>query len=312
LRSFVTVAAAAAICVLAPAATAGCSGSAAGTRAHTTAEHSPGTAHPAAGRRARPHYYLSLGDSLAAGVQPDPAGASLPTDDGYADRLYAVLRPGTPKLRLVKLGCSGETSFTMIHGGTCHYPAGSQLAEAIRYLRVHRRHVSLVTIDIGANDPNSCFLGAPLGKVASCMNSRVRLTVADLRTILSRLRAAGGHRMKIIGMNYYVPELSEWFHGHSGQELAVLLERLVHGYNNLLSHVYHRYGVRVANVFAAFHSSDFTDRATLPTRGPVPRNVATVCELTWICTPAPQGPNEHANGIGYAIIALAFLAADHR
>jgi lysophospholipase L1-like esterase len=304
LRRFATAAAAAAICVLATVATAGCSGPSAGSPARTTADRSAG--------RPAPRYYLSLGDSLARGIQPDSAGTSLPTDDGYPDRLYAVLRSTTPNLRLVKLGCSGETSFTLIHGGICHYPAGTQLAQATAFLRAHHRQVSLVTIDIGANDPNSCFLGAPLGKVASCMNSRVRLTVTDLRTILSKLRAAGGRRIKIIGMNYYVPELSEWFHGRGGQELAVLLERLVHGYDNLLSHVYHRYGARVANVFAAFHSSDFTDRVTLPARGTVPRNVATVCELTWICSPAPQGPNEHANGIGYAIIALAFLAADHR
>lgn len=75
--------------------------------------------------------------------------------------------------RLVKLGCSGETSYTMIRGGICRYPAGSQLAQAKHFLRTHRRHVSLVTIDIGANDPNSCFLGNPLSKVASCMSSRV-------------------------------------------------------------------------------------------------------------------------------------------
>jgi lysophospholipase L1-like esterase len=312
LRRLVTAVVAAAMCMVATAATAGCSGSPAGTRARTTADRSPRVARSGPVRPARPHYYLSLGDSLAVGVQPDSAGASLPTDDGYADHLFALLRPRTPKLRLVKLGCSGETSFTLIHGGICHYPAGSQLTEAVRFLHAHRRQVSLVTIDIGANDPNSCFLGAPLSKLASCMNSRVRLTVADLRTIMSKLRAAGGRRIRVIGMNYYVPELSGWFHGKGGQELSVLLERLVGGYNSLLSHVYHRYRARVANVFAAFHSSDFTDRVTLPQIGTIPRNVATVCQLTWACSTAPQGPNEHANAIGYAIIALAFLAADHR
>jgi hypothetical protein len=51
-----------------------------------------------------PSYYLSLGDSLARGVQPDRAGASVATSQGYPDQLYAMLRPGDRALRLVKLG----------------------------------------------------------------------------------------------------------------------------------------------------------------------------------------------------------------
>ena len=74
---------------------------------------------------ARTSYYLALGDSLSVGVQPDAAGKSLPTGRGYASQLYAVLHAGDPGLRLVKLGCSGETTRTMIDGGTCSYPARS-------------------------------------------------------------------------------------------------------------------------------------------------------------------------------------------
>ena len=48
----------------------------------------------------------------------------------------------------------------------------------------------------------------------------------------------------------------------------------------------------------------------LPQFGAVPRNVATICQLTWACSRGPRRPNEHANGTGYAIIALAFLLAD--
>src|SRR5258708_22804810 len=83
-------------------------------------------------RQARPEasYYLALGDSLSRGVQPDPAGASLATRQGYADQLYAALRRGHPGLRLVKLGCPGETTDTMIDGGLCSYPGRSQLAPA--------------------------------------------------------------------------------------------------------------------------------------------------------------------------------------
>jgi len=48
-------------------------------------------------------YYLSLGDSLAASLQPNGDFT-----DGYAEQLYASLAAGQPKLRLVKLGCAAS------------------------------------------------------------------------------------------------------------------------------------------------------------------------------------------------------------
>ncbi len=100
-----------------------------------------------------PLYYLSLGDSLAAGVQPigDPANLYR-TDEGYADQLYAMAREWYPNLKLVKLGCPGETTATMIDGGICAYPHGSQLDEAVSFLHAHGRFVAFVSIDIGSND----------------------------------------------------------------------------------------------------------------------------------------------------------------
>ena len=52
-------------------------------------------------------YYVSLGDSLSAGVQPDASGQSLPTNDGFTDQLYALLRPHHPGLMVHKLGLPG-------------------------------------------------------------------------------------------------------------------------------------------------------------------------------------------------------------
>jgi lysophospholipase L1-like esterase len=254
-------------------------------------------------------YYLALGDSLSQGIQPGPAGADEKTRRGYPDQLLAVLRQKTPGLRLVKLGCSGETTTTMMHGGICSYPQGSQLAAAVSFLRAHPGQVSLITIDIGANDPNSCLLGGQLTSIGSCLNAHVSATVANLAKILARLRAAGGSKVTIIGMSYYVPELAGWLYGQQGKEVAVLSERLASGFNRMLANVYQRFSARVANVFSAFHSADFTDRVSLPRLGTVPRNVATVCEWTWACA---REPDEHPNDIGYGIIALAFLLADQR
>ena len=60
--------------------------------------------------RTPPSYYLALGDSLAVGIQPNAAGALLPTNRGYVDHLYALSKLHQPSLRLRKLGCSGETT----------------------------------------------------------------------------------------------------------------------------------------------------------------------------------------------------------
>ena len=89
---------------------------------------------PAAATETAPSYYLSLGDSLAAGTQPGRAF----TNEGYADQLAAALRTKMPTLQLVKLGCPGEATTSMItpdlpfEGRTghnaCRYPRGSQLA----------------------------------------------------------------------------------------------------------------------------------------------------------------------------------------
>jgi lysophospholipase L1-like esterase len=254
-------------------------------------------------------YYVSLGDSLSQGVQPSWDGQSLPTEAGYPNQIYAVLHRHNPRLYLLKLGCSGETTITMINGGICYYPAGSQLAAAEQFLRGHRGHVSLITIDIGANDPNACITGGlPLSKLGDCLNSSIERTLTDLGVILTGLRSAGGRSVPIVAMSYYVPELAGWFRGKSGEEIAVLCERLIVGYNRLAAGVYNHYGVQVANVFGAFRSSDFAGRVNLPGHGTVPRNVATVCQWTWICAQPPLGPNEHANDIGYRVIADAFLS----
>ena len=265
----------------------------------------------AASSRAEPpaSYYLALGDSLSQGVQPDATGASVRTSQGYADQLYGLLHPRQPGLRLVKLGCPRETTVTMIHGGICSYPGGSQLAAAVSFLHAHRARISLITLDIGANDPDSCIADPSLIKLAACAGASISRAATDLATILSRLRQAAPHA-RIIAMNYYLPALAEWRHGFSGQLVARAGELAVTGYNALLTRVYHAQGVRVADVSGAFHTSDFTPVVTVPGLGRLPRNVAAVCQWTWACAPAPRGPNQHPNQAGYRVITHAFLLAD--
>jgi lysophospholipase L1-like esterase len=270
----------------------------------------PGRAHP---HPSRPpvSYYLSLGDSLAQGVQPNASGASVRTQQGYADQLSAALRSSQPGLRLVKLGCPGETTATMINGGICTYPGGSQLAAALRFLHAHRARVSLITIDIGANDPYSCITQPSAARLLTCVGKFVPQATANIGKILTRLRQ-GDPKARIIAMNYYMPALAQWRQGLAGRAFARLSEVAATGYNTVLSHVYTQHGAGVADVFGAFHTSDFSPQVTVPGLGRLPRNVAAICQWTWECAAPPRGPNEHANQAGYQVIARAFLLAGAR
>jgi lysophospholipase L1-like esterase len=253
-------------------------------------------------------YYLALGDSLSQGVQPNSSGASVRTRHGYADQLYAVLRRRDPGLRLIDLGCPGETTASMIHGGICSYPGGSQLAAAVAFLHAHRGHVSLITVDIGANDPNSCMTRSNPLEIVPCFGKSEAGTTANLTKIMTSLRPAAG-RARIIGMNYYLPELAEWRKGFLGEAVARVAELAAVGYNDLLTRVYQDFGARIANVFGAFHTTDFANDVTVRGFGRLPRNVAAICQWTWQCAAPPRGPNQHANQAGYAVIARAFLLA---
>jgi lysophospholipase L1-like esterase len=259
-------------------------------------------------------YYVALGDSLSQGYQPDPVGKSIVTSDGYADQLYAALRRGDQRLRLVKLGCGGETTSTMIKGKLCRYPAGSQLAAAASFLQTHPGQVSLITVDIGANDLSGyvadCQGSSSFAEFTVCLRAAAATGLANLRKILATLRAAAGRPVRIIGMTYYDPMLAQWLGGRTGQAQARDSEEVVQAYGQMLAGVYKKYGARVADVFGAFHSTDFSGSVTLPGVGAVPPNVAAICQWTWECARPPRGPNVHANTAGYQLIAQAMLRAE--
>lgn len=244
-------------------------------------------------------YYVSVGDSLAAGVQPigDPADLYR-TDEGYAEQLLAIARVESPKLSLVKLGCPGETTTTMIAGGICAYPHGSQLDEAVSFLKAHRSFVAFVTIDIGAND-FPC-------QAAECIPAGAAAIQANLPTILTALRAAVGPSVPIVGMTIYNPFLAAWLLGPEGQAFAQLSATYLMGpVNALLRGIYVAAGAGVADIETAFSSNDFATQVDLGF-GLIPLNVARICTWTWVCAPAPWGPDNHANVAGYGVIAGAY------
>jgi lysophospholipase L1-like esterase len=249
------------------------------------------------------HYYVSVGDSLAAGVQPigDPEDLYR-TDSGYAEQLLAIARTHSHKLKLIKLGCPGETTTTMISGGICAYRHGSQLDQAVHFLHAHRSKVAFITIDIGAND-FPC-------QEPRCIPAGVAAIQANLPTILAALRKAAGPDVPIVGMTLYNPFLAAWLLGPDGQAFARLsATQLMGPVNGLLRSLFEAAGDGVADIETAFSSNDFDTLVDLPGAGTVPINVARICMWTWVCAPAPLGPDNHANAAGYGVIAQAFAIA---
>ena len=195
----------------------------------------------------------------------------------------------------------------MINGGICTYATGSQLNEAVAFLRSHPGRTGLITIDIGANNVDGCATGTAINQ--ACLAKGIAAARHDLPLILGALRHAAGKHTVIVGMNLYDPFLAEYLTGPAGQSLARESVTLGVTFNKLLGASYRAFGIRTANVQGAFRTTDFSDTATLPGVGTVPVNVARICDWTWMCAPSPVGPNIHANATGYRVIARAFERA---
>ncbi len=252
----------------------------------------------------RPTYYLAVGDSLAIGLQPSSSGDA-PTDHGYTDDLYAVFRLVKPGLNLVKLGCSGETSTTMIKGGLCTYTGSrSQLDAAVSFLQEHQGQVALITLDIGANDVDGCVTVSPLNIDQTCIQQGIGCVSSNLPWILGQLREAAGPKTPIVAMNYYDPFLAAYVLGAAGQTIAYQSWQATTGFNGVLESICQASGVPVADVAKAFHISDFTSVPVIN----LPINVFLTLTWTWMAAPPPLGPDIHPNSAGYATIASAFVS----
>ena len=217
------------------------------------------------GNEAEVHYFVSLGTSLSVGVQPTSGGTLLPTDDGYSDQLFDMIKADfeaagqNRELRLVKLGCPGETLDDMMNGGSCAYIAGSQLDAAVDFLGDNTHRVFLLTIDMGAND----FLNANCITDAvdlDCVNDVSAQISTDLASVLETLSSAADPATTIVGMNYYNPYLASWLDGPSGQSLATDSAAAAVVFNDSLSTTYETAGIFMANVYGAFESDDFSTR----------------------------------------------------
>ncbi len=125
-------------------------------------------AHPARSPKPAPTYYLALGDSLAAGAQPTPAGQTVPTLQGYANDLLASQKSKLKGLKLKDLGCLGETTTSMLRGSRPLTRGLIAQADAI-YVMTKSHLRAVLSLDPGAAskasllDPEGREIDDPLG-----------------------------------------------------------------------------------------------------------------------------------------------------
>ncbi len=256
---------------------------------------------------AAPPFDLAVGGSGSVGFQPTlthPHGEA--TDSGYTDDLAAREAARWPGLTLVRIGCPGITTLTMINGGgNCSYHDGTQLQTALDFLHAHPS-TALVTVDLGFNDVVRCLHDMNLN--SECVASGLAAVQDQLPHILAALRQAAPANAQIVGVGHYDPYLGDAVRGAAGQLFAqaslVVIDRL----NDIMRAAYTKAGLPMADVGAAFDLGDTTP-VVAPGLGTVPTDVARVCAMTWMCAAPPMGPNQHPNDTGYRAMAAALAAA---
>jgi lysophospholipase L1-like esterase len=259
-------------------------------------------------RKTPTSYYLSLGDSLSIGAQPDAQGTTVATDQGYANLLYSIEKRKIKGLKLEQLGCPGESTGSMINGGLCSYPAGSQLEAAVAFIATHK--IAFITLDIGVNDIDSCgsittgfFIFTTTNIDTACIDRGISSIATNAPTIAMDLRQAAGPRIKIAAMTYYDPFLADYLQGTTGQREASQSVPLTESFNDTLSADFTAQDFLIADVGAAFGVYTPFTTTVSTARGTLPVAVSQTCELTWMCSAPPIGVNIHATTAGYQEIA---------
>lgn len=247
--------------------------------------------------------YLALGDSLAFGYTDALFEALSPEEDasgfdfGYVDDFASYLRPSYTQLTVVNDSCPGETTESFVEGPCAygqshplHHPyGGSQLSDALAYIHAHPGEVTLITIDIGANDANFTF-ERKCKFNGLCMFEHMSEVLgeidANLNHILGSLREAAP-LATIVMVGNYNP------YGSTVED-----SNLFTGYlNDVYEEAAKEVGALFANPYPVFNPGGA-------------REGTTICELTYMCSHTP--PDIHATELGYEAIAEVIETAYQR
>jgi lysophospholipase L1-like esterase len=265
---------------------------------------SPGSGHT---------FYVSLGDSYAAGYQPaSNGGLGTTSTAGYAYQLAGKATVHGKKLTLVNFACSGATTTSILKQlgcaadrlgpGALNYPTETQIAAATAFVSKHKADVGLITVSISGNDITSCATAKGTSAVVTCVSNALATVKANLHTLLAQLRAAAGPNVTIVGITY--PDVilglyvSKAANGKSLASLSVTAFKTL--INPALKSEYDGVGATFVDVTVATDGYvPFTQTTTLAPYGTIPVAVAKTCQLTWYC----QFQNIHPRTVGYTFIA---------
>jgi lysophospholipase L1-like esterase len=252
--------------------------------------------------------YVALGDSLAAGWQPDSQGHDRSTPHGYVDVVARSLARSHPGLRHRTLSCGGATAGTLLNGGAGCQPGGErgQIERAEDLLAASPGTV-LVTVNIGDNDIEACIDGNDGTVDRACLTRGEDNLRRNLPQIAARLRAAAPASAPVVGLVDYDQFLSLWLEGPRGRAAARRSLPIILSLNRLVAGIYRKGGLQVADAGARFATGDLTHSRTLPGHGSVPLAVYNICTLTWACSAEPIGHDDHARPRGYYELAQSIL-----
>lgn len=272
-----------------------------------------GSSSPAVATKApSQRYYVSVGDSYAAGFQPTSKGHGHDTTNGFAYQVPGLAAPRGYDLKVVNFGCDGATTASVLDAQGCKtqppdgpsYAKQTQAAAAEQFLRGHRGQVGLVTVSIGGNDVTRC---AKAADAVTCVGAAVTGFKTRLGQLLTGLRSAAGPNVLIVGLTYPDVILGDYLSSSPTQKslAAVSTTAFKALINPALQAQYEAVGATFVDVTAATGAyTPFSQTTDLPPYGTIPTAVADICRLTYFC----QYQDIHPRTAGYAKIAT--LVAD--
>jgi hypothetical protein len=252
-------------------------------------------------------FYLAIGASASLGTQPNgiPSHNGYRSKTGYTNDVVAFEARKGIALDLASIGCPAETAQSMLSGtDKCYKPPSRQMTVATKYLLEHATKVGLVTIDLGFNNVRPCLW--PTVNPA-CVTSGIAMVQKSMPGVLRQLKAAAGPHVHFIGLLYGDPFLAGYVNGLAAATTATASLAAMTTLNQVLTVAYTAANVPSANIPGAYQSSNQTLVSTAKF-GKVPTNVAVACNLSWMCTAPPFGPDDHPNNVGYLVIAKELVA----
>jgi len=266
-----------------------------------------GSAEAGAHATSGPLYYVSLGDSYAAGYQPTSAKGGHTSTNGFAYQATRLAAAKGYHYTLVNFGCGGATTTSILTTEGCPqlgpgaptYPTETQAMAAEQFIEAHKGQIGLITVSIGGNDVTACA-ASPMP--IPCVATAVGTIKTNLSTLLQGLRTAAGPDVRIVGITYPDVILGEDLSTSTSQQSlaklsVVAFKSLI---NPALEAEYHAAGGDFVDVTAATGAyGPLTATTTLAPYGTIPVPVAEVCELTYFC----QYHDIHPHTAGYAVIA---------